>query len=229
MKNVLDPKVTANRTSSNVQGGVMHASLLSKKGYRIVMALLPLVALLILAAIPAIAEQEPKCPTQTEKGDPACWMEVEKKPGCFIWNPFPKTDETVTWSGSCSGGFPDGHGTETWICDDYCPVASTGRYVNGKRNGVWSEESDAGTAKGPYVDGKRNGVWSEESDAGTAKGPYVDGKRNGEFVIKEPDGTIWVSNLVDDEMHGETTLYIHGECLLRQTWVYGHMTLKEPC
>lgn len=96
--NVLYPKVTANRTSSNVQGGIMHASLLSKKGYRIVMTLLPLVALLILAAIPAMAEKEPKCPTHTEKGDPSCWMEVENKPGCYIWNSNPQTDETITWS-----------------------------------------------------------------------------------------------------------------------------------
>ena len=206
MKNVLDPKVTVNRTSSNVQDGVMHASLLSKKGYRIVMALLPLVALLILAAIPAIAEQEPKCPTHTEKGDPACWMEVENKPGCFIWDPSPATDETVTWSGSCSGGFPDGHGTQTWIYDDGTST-STGRYVDGKKNGVWRIEYSNGNSE---------------------KGPYVDGKRNGEWVEKYPSGT-WVYNYVDDEVHGEVTWYLFGKCQKRQTYVYGHRTTSEPC
>ena len=34
-----------------------------------------------------------------------CWMEISNQPGCYLWNPFPQDDETVSWSGDCSEGF----------------------------------------------------------------------------------------------------------------------------
>jgi len=115
--NVLYPETTSAALTSPDVREASRVSL-ARRRYRIVMALLPLVALLIFAAIPALAEPEPQCPTPTVKGGPACWIEVENQPGCFLWNPNPGTDETVTWSGSCSGDRPDGHGTERWSFDD---------------------------------------------------------------------------------------------------------------
>lgn len=204
--NVLYPETIRAALTSPDVGEAARVSL-ARRRYRIVMALLPLVALLILAAIPAMAEPEPKCPTPTQKGGPACWIEVENQPGCFIWNPNPATDETVTWSGSCSGGFPDGHGTITWTYDG-------------------GSSSDTGT----YVDGKRNGVWSgKDSDGNEGKGPYVDGKMNGEWILKQSGGIILTITFVDGERHREVTGYMAGKCLERQTYVYGHMTTKEPC
>ena len=255
--NVLYPETTSAALTSPDVREASRVSLASRR-YRIVLALLPLVALLILAAIPAMAEPEPKCPTPTVKGGPACWIEVENQPGCFVWNPHPATDETVTWSGSCSGGLPDGHGTQRWRHDDG-ESSNTGRYVDGKKNGVWSEKLADGTeAKGPYVDGKKNGVWSEKWADGTeAKGPYVDGKKNGVWSGKWANGRefkgpyvngkengVWSykwadgtdgteENLkatwVDGKQHGEATRYRAGKCLFRETYVYGHMTEARPC
>lgn len=181
--NVLYPETTSAALTSPDVREASRVSLASRR-YRIVMALLPLVALLILAAIPAMAEPEPKCPTPTVKGGPACWIEVENQPGCFLWNNSPKSDETVTWSGSCSGGLPDGHGTMRWRFADG-ESSGTGRHVNGKMNGVW--------------------------------------------VNKQPDGTTWTATWVDGEIHGEATAYIGGKCRERQTYVYGHLTVAEPC
>ena len=35
--------------------------------------------------------------------------------GCKIWNPNPKPNETVTWSGACVGGFGSGAGVLQWF------------------------------------------------------------------------------------------------------------------
>ena len=230
--NVLYPETTSAALTSPDGGEASRVSLASRR-YRIVMALLPLVALLILAAIPAMAEPEPKCPTPTVKGGPACWIEVENQPGCFLWNGAPQTDETVTWSGSCSGGLPDGHGTERWRFDDGWS-SNTGRYVDGKMNGVWSFKSANGTeGKGPYVDGKKNGVWSiKQADGTEGKGPYVDGKKNGVWVatfVFEGKRAVETSTYVDNEQNGEWKFIVDGECISRATMVYGEMTESEPC
>ena len=204
--NVLYPETTSAASTSPDGGEASRVSLASRR-YRIVMALLPLVALLILAAIPAMAEPEPKCSTPTVKGGPACWIEIENQPGCFLWNPNPQTDELVTWSGSCHGGLLDGHGTIRWSFDD-------------------GESSNTGT----YVDGKENGVWSVKQANGIEdKGPYVDGKKNGVWVIKQPDGITWTQTWADGERHGEVAGYRFGKCLERQIYVYGHMTEARPC
>ena len=230
--NVLYPETTSAVLTSPDGGEASRVSLASRR-YRIVPALLPLVALLILAAIPAMAEPEPQCPTPTVKGGPACWIEVENQPGCFLWNGAPQTDETVTWSGSCPGGLPDGHGTIRWRHDDG-ESSNTGRYVDGKKNGVWSEKSANGTeGKGPYVDGKKNGVWSvKQADGIEGKGPYVDGKKNGVWVatfVFEGERAAETSTYVDGEQNGEWKFIVAGECISRGTMLYGELTESEPC
>ena len=230
--NVLYPETTSAALTSPDGGEASRVSLASRR-YRIVPALLPLVALLILAAIPAMAEPEPQCPTPTVKGGPACWIEVENQPGCFLWNGAPQTDETVTWSGSCSGGLPDGHGTIRWRFDDGWS-SNTGRYVDGKKNGVWSEKWANGfEGKGPYVDGKKNGVWSvKQADGTEGKGPYVDGKKNGVWVatfVFEGERAAETSTYVDGEQNGEWKFIVAGECISRGTMLYGELTESEPC
>ena len=44
----------------------------------------------------------------------SCWMEVSDGPECYVWNPNPQRDETVTRTATCTGGFAQGTGTLTW-------------------------------------------------------------------------------------------------------------------
>ncbi len=39
------------------------------------------------------------------------WQQVENKVSCVAWNPYPKPNETVTWSGACASGEAEGRGT----------------------------------------------------------------------------------------------------------------------
>ena len=78
----------------------------------------------------------PKCKTQTDEGDVACWMKVQNKGDCYVWNPYPATDEKVTWSGQCKAGQVDGKGELVWISDAGTQV-NIASYVNGQEHGKW--------------------------------------------------------------------------------------------
>ena len=79
---------------------------------------------------------EPVCGAQP-RGEP-CWMEAANLPGCYVWNPNPQADETVTWTGGCRGGFARGTGSLTWTYPGTQEVATGGRLRDGKLDGTWA-------------------------------------------------------------------------------------------
>ena len=54
----------------------------------------------------------PECTTLPEGS--ACWMELTRHPGCYVWNPAPQATGAAMWAGACSAGFAQGPGTLTW-------------------------------------------------------------------------------------------------------------------
>ena len=102
----------------------------------------------------------------------SCWMEVPGRPGCYVWNPNLQPDETVTWTGGCSGGRAQGVGTLKWVYDGGKKTSeSTGGLTDGKMHGQWVLR---------FADGQPR----------FGEGPFVDGKRHGQWVIREADGDI---------------------------------------
>ena len=100
----------------------------------------------------------------------SCWMEISRRPGCYVWNPFPATDETVTWTGACAGSFAQGTGTLTWAISGGDRQTETGRLVGGQRSGRWViRQFDGSVWEGPFVDGKTNGTWVIRSANGTVE------------------------------------------------------------
>ena len=146
------------------------------------------------------AALEPKCAAMDE--GTACWKELEDKPGCYVWDDryFP---QTVTWSGSCTGGVIVGKGTLVWTKDGDS-LSSTGEASDGKGHGHWVERYADGTVvEGPYADGKRHGRWLQrDADGDVGEGPYVDGKKHGHWVERYADGGIAEGPYVDSKKHG---------------------------
>ena len=146
-------------------------------------------------------------PDQTCAGKPAgaaCWIEIALQPGCYVWNPFPQTGESVTWTGECAGGLAQGAGTLTWASDE-SQQTSTGRLQDGQRSGHWVHRWAPGNVEeGPYVDGQRSGHWVHRWAPGNVEeGPYVDGQRSGHWVHRWAPGNVEEGPYVDGERHGD--------------------------
>ena len=92
-----------------------------------------------------------------------CWMEVTDHPGCYVWDDYLITDQTVTWTGTCSGGRAQAEGTLNWVnTGNKDTLEGTGRLTDGKRSGDWADRWPSGRVdEGPYVEGKRHGQWLE--------------------------------------------------------------------
>ena len=191
-----------------------------------------------------------------------CWKELTSHPGCYVWDDFYPTDlyfsevlgtetvrdyfhhhaweQSVTWSGECSGGVASGTGTLKWIrkkfpedriytlvyrADEH---ASTGLLRDGRANGRWvlfrrANEDDGSLSferveEGPYANGKRQGHWVkrthwDEGSENAEEGPYVDGKRHGHWTERtsQHDGFGWVDQGLF--VHGR----MHGDWVTRYT------------
>ena len=192
--------------------------------------------------VAAGATSPPQPPRQAEQGRPsgisagqtcagqaegaACWKELESHPGCRVWDDHHYADQTVTWTGGCSGGLASGTGTlkrvrgseanehsgllqdgkhtGDWVLRFADGDVQEGPYVDGNKHGRWVVRwADGDVWEGPYVDGKRHGRWVLRwADGGVQEGPFVDGKRHGRWVRRFADGQVEEGPYVDDERHG---------------------------
>ena len=82
------------------------------------------------------AENVPEGPICTGDYSPdPCWMEVSGRPGCYLWNPSPQDDETVTWNGECPSGLAQGMGRTTWYENHEVKQVWDARAADGKADG----------------------------------------------------------------------------------------------
>ena len=187
-----------------------------------------------------ISPPEPNLPegricTEVYSSD-SCWMELADRPACYLWNPFPRENVTVTWSGGCSSGLAQGDGRVEWFqngdliqtWDAHLEegraegpltqrfasgvVQAEGVYVNGMPDGAWTYflENGRGRQVGSYVNGQRHGDWTESyDDGGRGVGPYVNGERHGTWTFFYSDGDVSreVGPYVNGERHGVWTGY----------------------
>ena len=65
--------------------------------------------------------------------------------GCKVWNPNPKSVETIVWSGSCVNGLAQGRGKLQWLQNDKIYETDEGEWSAGRQVGSWL----AGMAVGP--------------------------------------------------------------------------------
>ena len=165
---------------------------------------------------------EPKCTAQS-KGT-SCWMEVTGQPECYVWNPNPQPNETVTWTADCSGGRAQGEGTLTWILDMGKKQVGKGSLQDGKEHGQWVwRDADGSDQERFYVYGERVGRTAEDelvmegllvkgkmdskwvlrfANGTVQEGPYVDGKRHGEWIFRYTGGQSWEGAYLDGKKHG---------------------------
>ena len=184
---------------------------------------------------------EPKCMGQPEGS--ACWMEVTGQAGCYVWNDYLATNETVTWTGGCSEGRAQGEGTLKWVWEEafrtwryrgiyYSKKASesTGSLTEGKKHGKWTDRDDNGRAwEGSYVEGKRQGEWVVRfSNGSVAEGPYMDGEYHGQWIIGQGDGSESKDFYLYGERVGDTSEAEEMEGLLVKGKAHGDWVVRFP-
>ena len=133
-------------------------------------------------------------PAQTCAGQPvgaACWQELSRQPGCYVWNQNRQPGSIATWMGECAGGLAEGTGTLTWVWDDNRETM-TGRLQGGKHTGHWIiRHADGTVVEGRHVNGQMNGRWVWRYPNGEVwEGPYVDGQMNGNWVGRLASGRV---------------------------------------
>lgn len=93
----------------------------------------------------------------------SCWMEIAGRPGCYLWNPSPKDNETVTWTGECSNGLAQGIGRTVWY-QNHEVSQTVGTSLRDGRNDGWTVVrdfgGDAGEREGCIVNGEGHGRWT---------------------------------------------------------------------
>ena len=135
-----------------------------------------------------------------------CWKELTGQPGCYVWDDYLITDQTVTWTGPCSGGRAQAEGTLKWVWEDgERTTESTGSLTDGTKHGEWVLRYwDGNVAEGPYVEGKRHGEWVLRLRSGEVQtGPFIEGKKHGRWVLRGPSGAVWQGPFVNGRRHGD--------------------------
>ncbi len=135
----------------------------------------------------AAAALTPKCEGMAEGAQ--CWKELANEAGCYVWDDYLSHDQTVAWSGQCSGGIAMGRGELTWRGSEWS-IEATGELRSGKWHGHWVVRyADGHVHEGPYVDGKAHGHWViREADGDVGEGPYVDDEKHGRWVYHWSNG-----------------------------------------
>ena len=209
------------------------------------LCMLAALALLLVAAIPARAQNRPPAPAADMLASPnhPGWS-VDRRTGCWIWDDTPQQKDRVTWSGACAAdGRATGHGVLEWRWR-----GNVSRYegdmLEGKRSGHGIADSGGAHFEGEWRDDRANGrgviIWPngdrydgefrDGQPSGHGVGLATNGMRyEGELANGEPNGhgvSAWVNgdrydgNWKDGRPDGEGEALIKGKTY-RGTWAAG--------
>ena len=130
--------------------------------------LVPIVAIFLVTAAGAFAQTPLASP-----GHPG-WTRSDE--GCLVWNPKPGPDETVSWTGGCTGGYASGTGTRQWRSNGKPGSRYTGTMVDGKEEGTGTlTYANGDHYDGEWRDGKPNGQGVFTTSSKTITGEWKSG------------------------------------------------------
>jgi hypothetical protein len=130
---------------------------------------------------------------------------IADKRGCKVANPFPRTGETITWTGTCKNGFADGDGVLQWFLNGQKDDRYEGTLAQG-----WAEgrgtlyKADGGKYDGEWQHSLQQGMGRYEAPDGSwYDGEWKNGKPNGAGQYRRPDGRIFMGQWRDGVFEGD--------------------------
>lgn len=110
---------------------------------------------------------------------------------CKVHNPFPRQNETVTWSGKCEQGYAYGEGIANWYEYDERYAKETGFMMKGKLEGYVVTEFLKGDQ---FLEGYQ--------------GDIVEGNRQGYGTYTYSDGSIYAGQFKNNKQTGYGKLFL---------------------
>ena len=148
---------------------------------------------------------KPICTTSSKE---PCWIELENRKGCYLYNGAPAPNETVTWSEDCKNKKTDGKGEEVWY-DNGKKVAFYVGYVHqGVKEGEGEYHNPKGDIyKGNYENGVRGGYGEFSFDNGSFyKGLWKNDKINGQGTISFKNGMVFQGIWSNEKLNGQAKI-----------------------
>ncbi len=137
---------------------------------------------------------------------------VDTANGCWLWNPNPLANETVSWSGICPNGPAMGSGVQVWrSLRDGKPQSEqyVGTLVDGRSSGqgvqTWGGNH-------PLVGNSYEGAFSTQrngrgiyswADGRRYEGEFLGGRLNGRGTLTWPNGERYVGDFRDGRRTGQ--------------------------
>ena len=166
----------------------------------------------------------------------SCWMVLANHPECYVWNPYLEQEQTMTWTGACSGGMAQGEGTLSgnyrWNQWYIVIFEATGHLQNGRRQGQWvyreqkveevnSQLDPSGwqVSEGPYVLDVKHGQWVTRTRSWVRKETYANGVLHGPGAFHWLVGKKGVSegSYVNGSRHGRWVFRDSDGTVVRET------------
>ena len=108
--------------------------------------------------------------------------------GCKVWNPNPKSVETIVWSGSCVNGLAQGHGKLQWLQNGKIYETDEGEWSAGRQVGHGSQAWPLGRYDGELVNSEPNGQGVLTLKTARYDGEFRNGKPNGFGTLTSQHG-----------------------------------------
>jgi len=109
---------------------------------------------------------------------------ADQKSGCQVWNPNPQLEESVAWSGTCTAGRAEGHGSVRWSKADSLMETDKGEWHDGRQVGPGSQIWPTGRYDGQIADSEPNGRGVLTLQKLRYEGEFRDGKPNGTGTLR---------------------------------------------
>ena len=113
---------------------------------------------------------------------------ADTKSKCKVWNPNPKSLETIVWSGSCVDGLAQGHGKLQWLQNDKTYETDEGDWSAGRQVGRGSQAWPLGRYDGEIADSEPNGQGVLTLKTARYDGEFRNGKPNGLGTVTSQRG-----------------------------------------
>jgi len=113
---------------------------------------------------------------------------VDANTGCKVWNPNPKSTETIAWSGSCTNGLAQGRGKLQWLENTNVYETDEGEWSAGRQFGRGSQVWPLGRYDGDIANSEPNGQGVLTLKNARYDGEFRNGKPNGLGVITSQRG-----------------------------------------